>query len=567
MVNDRKPVLAHNLVRKPVEVWAIEPRKLPGVLDLWVADQGVLTDPVAPWPLLEDGDADYFRGVPVGVDPRGDVVIGTLMASNYGIAGIMGSGKTSLVINLVCGAMLDPRVDIDVYVMAFNVDYDPMRRRLRTLVKGDEDEQIEAAIEALRGLRAEVTARGKILAELGGEETKVTRELAERDARLRPRLVIFDECREMFRHERYGDEAKELAIKVMMKARKCAIPLGFITPAPAADSLPRDLAKTVSHGVCFAIGDHQGNDAILGTGAHKSGVSATGLVAGEDVGTAMAKGFGPKAGLLRTHHIRKDKTVDQITPIVERALALRDGAGIGAAPAVEAAVTDHLADIAAVLVGHERVRTQEVLSLLAARDRATYGRWTFERLATALVDVAPQLGRVVGPAAVPGDVQRLPAGPVGGGGEAAAQGVAGDPVGQPSAGAGAGEQPGDRVGGERGGAGPRTVHPAQRGPVVQLGGLAPAQPGPARAQQRVAPQLQGALTGGLALSHGDEQSVALHDRPWGTSVQQLSVRMIMVVRLASRCPAAGGGRPCSGGRQSRRGLARTQPGQPDWRRR
>jgi S-DNA-T family DNA segregation ATPase FtsK/SpoIIIE len=390
MVNDRKPVLAHNLVRKPVEVWAIEPRKLPGVLDLWVADQGVLTDPVAPWPLLEDGDADYFKGVPVGVDPRGDVVIGKLMASNYGIAGIMGSGKTSLVINLVCGAMLDPLVDIDVYVTAFNVDYDPMRRRLRTLVKGDEDEQIEAAIEALRGLRSEVTARGKLLAELGGEETKVTRELAERDARLRPRLVIFDECQEMFRHERYGDEAKELAIKVMMKARKCAITLGFITPAPAADSLPRDLAKTVSHGVCFAIGDHQGNDAILGTGAHKSGVSATSLVAGEDVGTAMAKGFGPKAGLLRTHHIRKDKAVDQITPIVDRALALRDGAGIGTAPAVEAAgkVADPLADIAAALTGHKRLRTQEVLSLLAARDRAAYGRWTFERLADALPEEA-----------------------------------------------------------------------------------------------------------------------------------------------------------------------------------
>jgi hypothetical protein len=61
--------------------------------------------------------------------------------------------------------------------------------------------------------------------------------------------------------------------------------------------------------VCFVIGDRQGNDAILGAGAHKSSVSATSLVAGEDVGTAMAKGFGPKASLLRTHHIRKDKTV------------------------------------------------------------------------------------------------------------------------------------------------------------------------------------------------------------------------------------------------------------------
>jgi S-DNA-T family DNA segregation ATPase FtsK/SpoIIIE len=83
------------------------------------------------------------------------VVTGKLMASDYAAAGIMGSGKTSLVINLLAGAMLDPLVDIDVYVMAYNVDYDPVRLRSRMLVKGDEDELMLTAIEALRGLRAE----------------------------------------------------------------------------------------------------------------------------------------------------------------------------------------------------------------------------------------------------------------------------------------------------------------------------------------------------------------------------------------------------------------------------
>lgn len=41
-----------------------------------------------------------------------------------------------------------------------------------------------------------------------------------------------------------------------------------------------------------------------------------------------------------------------------------------------------------MLSGHKRLRTQEVLSLLAARDRATYGSWTFERLADALPEEA-----------------------------------------------------------------------------------------------------------------------------------------------------------------------------------
>src|SRR5690606_10746845 len=209
---------------------------------------------------------------------------------NYLIAGIMGSGKSSLVICLLLGAMLDPLVEIDVHVLAYNVDYDPMKPRLRSLVKGDEEEHIEAAIETLRALAAEVSERGRILEELGGEEAKVTRDLAERDARLRPRVVVFDEVQELFTHKKYGEEAKELALKVTKKARKTAITLLWVTPDADAASLPRGISKTASNRVAFAINDHQGNDAILGTGMHKAGYSATTLVAGEDVGTAMAAG-------------------------------------------------------------------------------------------------------------------------------------------------------------------------------------------------------------------------------------------------------------------------------------
>jgi S-DNA-T family DNA segregation ATPase FtsK/SpoIIIE len=382
MINEKKEVLAHNLVRLPVEVWPTEPKNQPGVLDLWVADQGILTGPVEPYPLLSEGSTDYFTGVPVGIDQRGSRVVGKLMGCNYAAAGAMGSGKTSLVLDVLCGAMLDPLVEIDVYVMAFNADYDPLTPRLRTLVKGDEDAQVRAAMDALRELRGEVTSKGKILSELGGEETKLTRAIAEADPRMRPKVVVFDECQELFRHDTLGEEAKQLAIKVMTKARKCGITLVFVTPEPSADSLPRELAKTVSHRVCFAIGDHQGNDAILGTGAHKRGITAVDLVPGEDIGTAMASGFAARAGLLRTFHIKKEKGTDQITPIVARAMALREEAGVRADDPATADrdEADPLTDIAAVLGDAPRMRTQEVLQRLAERDRATYGDWTFADL-------------------------------------------------------------------------------------------------------------------------------------------------------------------------------------------
>lgn len=384
MIADKKQTLAHNLLRKPIEVWPTEPRDQAGVLDLWVADPGVLTKPVPPWPLLTEGTTDFFRGVPVALNARGEQVIGRLMAANYLIAGIMGSGKSSLVIGLLLGAMLDPLVEIDVHVLAYNSDYDPMRPRLRSLVKGDDDEHVVAAMDTLRALAGEVSRRGQELERLG-TDTKVTREMAERDPSMRPRIVVFDEVHELFTHKEHGKEAKELALKVTKKARKTAIMLLWITPDADAASLPRGISKTVTNRVAFAINDHQGNDAILGTGMHKNGYSATTLVAGEDVGTAMAAGFGKTPGLIRSYFVRKEAGVDEISPVVARAVALRDG--ITPAPATPAFTpVDHLADIAAVL-GHEpKMLTQDVLRGLADNNPAEYGSWSFRDLKRVLDD-------------------------------------------------------------------------------------------------------------------------------------------------------------------------------------
>ncbi|MFE4408362.1 zonular occludens toxin domain-containing protein [Streptomyces sp. NPDC056821] len=376
MIVGKKNVLAHNLLRKPVEVWPTEPPKQPGVLDLWVADQGSLSGKIPPWPLLTEGTTDYFKGVPVAVSQRGEPIIGKLMAANYLVGGIMGSGKSSLIISLLLGAILDPIVEAEVYVMAYNVDYDPLKPRLRTLVKGDDDEHLEAAVNALRQLRDEVSERGKLLEALGGETTKLTRELAVRDARMRPRIVVFDECQELFLHKLYGKEAAELAEKVIKKARKCGITLIFVTPSPNADSIPKELTRNTSHNVAFAVGDYIANDGLLGTGKHKAGITATTLIPGEDVGTAVTVGFNQKPfEVIRCHYVARDpeKGIDQVTPVVERAMALYEGTGPVDAPTFEPA--DPLADVAAVLGDEPRVLTQEVLHRLAERNPAAYREW------------------------------------------------------------------------------------------------------------------------------------------------------------------------------------------------
>lgn len=387
MINGKKNVLAHNLLRKPVEVWPTEPPKQPGTLDLWVADQGSLSGAVPAWPLLAEGTVDYFKGVPVAVSQRGDSIIGKLMAANWMVGGIMGSGKTSIVVALLLGAILDPLVIAEVYCMAYNVDFDPLKPRLRVLVKGDDDEDIKAALVALRNLRDEVTERGKLLEDLGGDATKVTRELALRDPRMRPKVVVFDECHELFMHKEYGKEAAELAIKVMKKARKVAITLVWVTVSPTADSLPRDVTRNTSHRVAFAVGDHVANDGLLGSGRHKAGITATTLIPGEDVGTAVTVGFTNKAfEVIRAHYIARDpeKNIDEVTPVVERAMALYDGTATPEAAAFQP--VDHLADILAALGQAPRMRTQDVLHHLADLNPTKYDGWSFRDLKRVLDD-------------------------------------------------------------------------------------------------------------------------------------------------------------------------------------
>ncbi|ADP84823.1 zonular occludens toxin domain-containing protein [Pseudofrankia inefficax] len=399
MIVNSKRVLAHNLLRLPVEVWPTEPRDKPGVLDLWVADQGSLTKPVAPWPLLTTGTADYFKGVPVGVDPRGNVVLGRLFQANWGVAGMMGSGKSTLIITALLGAILDPLVEIDVYCMAVNADYDPLRPRLRTLFVSDDPDEIPTVLAALKQLMSELSDRGRKLSAAG--EPKLTRRLAEADPSMRPRVVVIDECQELFVSD-VGEEAAELVEKIVAKARKYGVTLIFATPVPSADSLPRKVAKVLSNRACFAIGDHQGNDAILGTGKHRAGISATtlrpmtveadGTVDLGDLGTAMTSGFTPADGLLRCFYVRRGDGIDDVTPVVERALAMVDNPPAPADDGPEQVEhVDPLADIVAVIraAGPDPIMpTLEVLAGLAALRPQLYRGWTFERLREELPDSA-----------------------------------------------------------------------------------------------------------------------------------------------------------------------------------
>jgi S-DNA-T family DNA segregation ATPase FtsK/SpoIIIE len=387
----RTEKLAHNLVRYTREVWPTEAEGQPGVLDLFVLNKGALSKPVEPWPLLSNLDTarvDYFSGVPVAVTLRGDVVLGGLYEANYFFGGRPGSGKSTMTITLCCGAMLDPLVDIDIVVMAFNADYDAMEPRLRSLNTGPPDEMVEPAMALLRGAFADLDTRGQALREHGKQY--ITRELAEQDSRLHPRVLVIDECQHLFLSDTYGPTAIKMALKLITTSRKYGVTSIFLTPEPTNDACPRQIITNVSNKACFPIGDQMGNDAILGTGSHKAGYTAVGLepktvqsdgtVLLGDIGTCMARGFTPIPQLMRS--FRNDKaTVERITA---RAMELRAGVQ-QATPAEKPVPVDHLADILLVLGAQPRMRTEEVMSALVARNPLAYRPWSHGDLKACLL--------------------------------------------------------------------------------------------------------------------------------------------------------------------------------------
>jgi S-DNA-T family DNA segregation ATPase FtsK/SpoIIIE len=264
--------LAGNLKRASLECWPTKGDE-DGILELWVADKGSLNTGAGPWPLLDDGVADVFEGVPFGRSQRGNVIHAPLFEANWLIGGRPGQGKSAAMRTLLLGAALDPTVEMWAFILGESPDFDPFRPRLTRYAMGLDDDVFESAIQGLRDLLAELERRGKVLGQQTGTPPKTSRKLANKAA-LGLHLIVaaFDEVHELFMHPEYGKEAADLAVRLIRRGRKYGIVLIFATQAPTADSIPRDVTRNTSCGVAFSVQDHVANDGLLGTGKYKAGI-------------------------------------------------------------------------------------------------------------------------------------------------------------------------------------------------------------------------------------------------------------------------------------------------------
>jgi S-DNA-T family DNA segregation ATPase FtsK/SpoIIIE len=365
-ISRRRADLATGLHRLAKEVWPTTGSEA-GILDLWVADKGALAEGAGPYPLLDDGVVDVFKGVPFGKTLRGEPLTAPVMERNTIGGGMPGQGKSSAARVVLAGCALDPTAELRIWVPDANFDFEAFKPRCSRYVMGAEDEKIAEILEHLRELHDEVQSRGELLVKY--EIPAVTREWASKGVGLHPVIGLLEEAHVAIQHPDYGAEIAKLLVNIVRLGRKRGIHLFVSTQAPTKDSMPRDVTRNCSNGIAFAVGDHVANDALLGQGAYAAGHRATELIPGTDRGTAVVKGFsGERSEIVQVYFLDVSRSNDQVTPIILRSLAAiaERGALPGAdreAPQIEAD-RDLLEDLAEVL-DNDPVPVADAPALLA----------------------------------------------------------------------------------------------------------------------------------------------------------------------------------------------------------
>jgi DNA segregation ATPase FtsK/SpoIIIE, S-DNA-T family len=369
---------------------------------VWIADTGAVAKAAPEYPLLHEGTADVFGGVPAGVAPRGDALAVPVMGNNMVCGGQMGQGKSNACRVVMLGAALDPLAELWVHVFAYNGDFDAYEPRLGRYVKGAEDEHVAAAVASLDELYAEVSRREARLAELGAK--KVTRTLAQAHRDLRPVLALFSECHELFGHGEHGELAADLAVKTMRRGRKTGIWLGFDTQSSRKDAIPPKIVELVSVNVCFYVKTWRSNDGFLGDGSFAAGIRATELRPARDRGTALVTGVSEaQFELLKWYFVEVDDDTgyDAAAGVIARAVTgAAAGTPLGAgAQHAPIKARDLLGDLDGVL-GDDRVKVRDAVGLLrrAAPAWAPYKRLTAKQLAA---DLAAEGVRTVNSSGTP----------------------------------------------------------------------------------------------------------------------------------------------------------------------
>jgi S-DNA-T family DNA segregation ATPase FtsK/SpoIIIE len=378
-VQNKRRKLAENLTRHEHEVFITIPQAARTVR-LWIADSGALDEPIGPSPLTTDETltADYKKGkAPWGQDLRGDAAALSLYQRHLLITGLSNQGKTAALRALALWACLDRRVEFRIADLKGAGDWAMFDGLATVLIQGPADEQVIEATEMVEGLVEEMNRRIEIRRRDPG-------------AVFDPLIGVVDEAQVAFMCPVKDEDGRPyggskavsryfMAVrKVHNQGRVVDVLMWQGTQDPTDQNLPKLVREGAHTRAALALGTESQAEMALGAKAVKAGAAPHLLRQGLDKGTLVvaSDGIDIPAGqpsiTVRTHYIDDDAA----TAITDRAKALRDG--VTTLHAIDRGEErDPLADIATVLGNDARVRTQEVITRLAALDADAYASWSF----------------------------------------------------------------------------------------------------------------------------------------------------------------------------------------------
>ncbi|MEO3860847.1 hypothetical protein [Acrocarpospora sp. B8E8] len=284
-------------LRRPVDqVWPIGGPDHAGQLDLWVSYVPVSQMAPPTWSLTKDGArTSVFEPIEIGFDQRQRPIAVPLFELNWLIGGQPGSGKSYFLRAIALGAAIDPLTEFKIAEYKGTGDFADFDEAglCSSYVCGVDEEEFDEGADILAWALAECAKRGKRIKKYRAAgrapNGKVTPELAaEPGSGLHPIVLVFDEVHELFLNRPGAAVAAERVIK---RGRALNIILLMATQIPDKDSLPKNITRCVAMRACLAVDDHIANDMILGTGAHKRGVTGTTFRPKVDAGWAMVVGL------------------------------------------------------------------------------------------------------------------------------------------------------------------------------------------------------------------------------------------------------------------------------------
>ena len=389
MIADQRPVLARNVHRAEVEVWPSDAEQAgtgpAGTVAVWIADPGVLAKAAPEYPLMHEGTADVFEGVPAGISPRGDEVTVPIVGNNMVAWWLDGPRKVQ---RLPGG---DARVRARPAGRAGRVRVRE-QRRLRQLRPAPGQVSQGRRRRRDRGCGAAAacscTPRSAVVRAVSPTwaRRRSRGSLAKAHRDLRPVVTLFSEGHELFGHDEFGAVAAELATKTIKRARKTGVTLLFDTQSSRKEAIPPKLVELCRVNACFYVKTWRSNDGFLGDGASPPGIRSTELRPGRDRGTSVITGVSDaQFELLRWYFVEVDDDTgyDAAADVIARAVA-KVAAGTtveGSAPVAAIESRDLLADLGQV-AGDDRVKLRDAVGLLRklAPAWSRYQRMTAKQL-------------------------------------------------------------------------------------------------------------------------------------------------------------------------------------------